>query len=101
MSAALELPPSTTLTVNIDDVRQVVRRHWGFDSFRPLQQEAIESVLAGRDSVVVLQGPKGIEAEPQPAEVELANAELEESQPGEVEQANVELEELQPEEPKQ
>lgn len=54
MSAALELPPSTTPTVNIDDIRQVVRRHWGFDSFRPLQQEAIESVLAGRDSVVVL-----------------------------------------------
>jgi len=54
MSAALELTPSMTPTVKIDDVRQVVRRHWGFDSFRPLQQEAIESVLAGRDSVVVL-----------------------------------------------
>ena len=54
MSATLELSPPTTPTVNIDDVRQVVRRHWGFDSFRPLQQEAIESVLNNRDSVVVL-----------------------------------------------
>ncbi len=40
--------------VSIDDVREVVRRYWGYDSFRPLQQEAIESSLAGRDSVVVL-----------------------------------------------
>ncbi len=38
----------------MDAVRDVVRRQWGFTSFRPLQKEAIESVLAGRDSVVVL-----------------------------------------------
>jgi len=42
------------LSVSIDEVRDVVRRHWGYDSFRPLQEQAIESVLAGRDSVVVL-----------------------------------------------
>ncbi len=29
-------------------------RHWGYDSFLPLQREAMECVLAGRDSVVVL-----------------------------------------------
>ncbi|NOY42482.1 MAG: DNA helicase RecQ [Planctomycetes bacterium] len=40
--------------IEIDAVRQVVRQSWGYDSFRPLQQEAIECVLAGRDSVVVL-----------------------------------------------
>ena len=38
----------------IDDVSELVRRQWGYDSFRPLQREAIENVLAGRDSVVVL-----------------------------------------------
>ena len=54
MSATLEMPPAEQSAATIDDVRQVVRRHWEFDSFRPLQQEAIESVLAGRDSVVVL-----------------------------------------------
>ena len=54
MSATLEMPPTKQSAATIDQVRQVVRRHWGFDSFRPLQQEAIESVLAGRDSVVVL-----------------------------------------------
>jgi ATP-dependent DNA helicase RecQ len=31
-----------------------LRRHWGFDDFRPLQQEAIEAALAGRDTLVVL-----------------------------------------------
>jgi ATP-dependent DNA helicase RecQ len=32
----------------------VVHRYWGFSSFRPLQQEAMEAVVAGRDSIVVL-----------------------------------------------
>ena len=56
MTATLELPPLTTATVNIEDIRQVVRRHWGFDSFRPLQLEAIESALNNRDSVVAVFG---------------------------------------------
>lgn len=29
-------------------------RHWGYTSLRPLQEEAIEAVLAGKDSLVVL-----------------------------------------------
>jgi len=32
----------------------VLRTYWGYDSFLPLQQEAMASVLAGRDSLVVL-----------------------------------------------
>jgi ATP-dependent DNA helicase RecQ len=39
------------------DVRQipeVVRRHWGFDTLRPLQEQAMGAVLAGRDSLLVL-----------------------------------------------
>jgi ATP-dependent DNA helicase RecQ len=35
----------------LDDV---LARYWGFSGFRPLQPEAIDAVLAGRDSVVVL-----------------------------------------------
>ncbi len=61
MSASLETPPTTlkkphaqNSPASLDAVRRAIQRHWGFDSFRPLQQEAIESVLAGRDSVVVL-----------------------------------------------
>ena len=32
----------------------VLERYWGYTSFRPLQQEAIEAVLSRRDSMVVL-----------------------------------------------
>lgn len=37
-----------------DTPLQKLREYWGFDSFRPLQREAIECVLTKRDSVVVL-----------------------------------------------
>lgn len=33
---------------------EALRRHWGFVEFRPLQREAVEAALAGRDSLVVL-----------------------------------------------
>ncbi|HXH23313.1 MAG TPA: ATP-dependent DNA helicase RecQ, partial [Dehalococcoidia bacterium] len=32
----------------------VLRKYWGFDQLRPLQQEAIAAALSGRDSLVVL-----------------------------------------------
>jgi ATP-dependent DNA helicase RecQ len=32
----------------------VLSEYWGYTSFRPLQREAMDAVLAGRDSVVVL-----------------------------------------------
>src|SRR5919205_4549381 len=32
----------------------VLSRYWGYTSFRPLQREAMDAILAGRDSVVVL-----------------------------------------------
>lgn len=35
-------------------LRDAVARYWGYTSFRPLQREAMEAVLAGRDSLVVL-----------------------------------------------
>ena len=35
-------------------VHEVLTRYWGYSDFRPLQPEAIDAVLAGRDSVVVL-----------------------------------------------
>lgn len=36
---------------NID---AILRKYWGYDSFRPLQREIIESVLAGHDTVGLL-----------------------------------------------
>ena len=35
-------------------LRQVIAQYWGYPTLRPLQAEAMEAVLAGRDSVVVL-----------------------------------------------
>jgi ATP-dependent DNA helicase RecQ len=35
-------------------LRRVIATHWGFDSLRPLQDEAMRAVLAGRDSLVVM-----------------------------------------------
>ncbi len=35
-------------------VEDALKHYWGYDSFRPMQLKAIESVLAGRDSIVVL-----------------------------------------------
>lgn len=35
-------------------VDELVARVWGFDSFRPMQREAIDASLAGRDALIVL-----------------------------------------------
>ena len=35
-------------------LEDALARYWGYTSFRPLQREAMEAVLAGRDSLVVL-----------------------------------------------
>ncbi len=35
-------------------IREALRRHWGYDTFKPLQREAVEAALAGRDGLVVL-----------------------------------------------
>ena len=35
-------------------LREIIARYWGYTTLRPLQHEAMDAVLAGRDSVVVL-----------------------------------------------
>lgn len=37
-----------------DQLTAVVQKYWGYDSFRPLQREAMQCAVEGRDSVVVL-----------------------------------------------
>jgi len=39
---------------SVAELKKVVLRHWGFRTFRPLQERAMQAVLDGRDSVVVL-----------------------------------------------
>ncbi|HSL22423.1 MAG TPA: DNA helicase RecQ [Vicinamibacterales bacterium] len=36
------------------DLAAILARHWGYHTFRPLQREAMEAILAARDSLVVL-----------------------------------------------
>src|SRR6185437_6129427 len=36
------------------DPREALQRYWGYDSFRPLQREAVDAALAGRDCLLVL-----------------------------------------------
>jgi ATP-dependent DNA helicase RecQ len=38
----------------LDGLKRVIERHWGYRTFRPLQQQAMQAVLEDRDSVVVL-----------------------------------------------
>src|SRR4051812_25323524 len=40
--------------IMIDALKQIIERHWGFRSFRPLQEPAMRAVLEGRDSIVVM-----------------------------------------------
>jgi ATP-dependent DNA helicase RecQ len=38
----------------VDALADVLARYWGYTAFRPLQRDAMEAILQGRDSVVVL-----------------------------------------------
>jgi ATP-dependent DNA helicase RecQ len=44
----------TFAAAHSNELSDVLARYWGFTSFRPLQREAMDAILAGRDSVVVL-----------------------------------------------
>ena len=35
-------------------IHQILTKHWGYSTFRPLQQEIIQSVLNGKDTLALL-----------------------------------------------
>jgi ATP-dependent DNA helicase RecQ len=37
-----------------DVLHDTLHKYWGYTSFRPLQREAVEAVVGGRDSLLVL-----------------------------------------------
>jgi ATP-dependent DNA helicase RecQ len=44
-----------TVCVNVEmDLLPALRRYWGYDSFRPMQERIVCSLLAGRDTCVVM-----------------------------------------------
>ena len=47
-------PTLTPTDASSDDLIHVLERYWGYTSFRPLQRQAMDAILARRDSVVVL-----------------------------------------------
>src|SRR3954470_22663287 len=50
---AAQAPRPKPASFKPESVAQTVKRFWGYDELRPLQREAIEASLAGRDSLVV------------------------------------------------
>jgi ATP-dependent DNA helicase RecQ len=42
------------LTPAAIDLHQPLRRYWGYDEFRPMQERIIHSILAGKDTAVVM-----------------------------------------------
>ncbi len=36
------------------DLNEILKKYWGYDRFRPMQREIIESVLAGRDTLALM-----------------------------------------------
>ena len=38
----------------MSELHGILKQYWGYDSFRPLQREAIDAVMAHQDSVVIL-----------------------------------------------
>jgi ATP-dependent DNA helicase RecQ len=35
-------------------VNEILKKYWGYDQFRPLQKEIIESILTGKDTLAIL-----------------------------------------------
>src|SRR5260370_14625348 len=49
------LPMSGSQTTqSLAELRATITRHWGFNTLRPLQEQAMQAVLEDRDSLVVL-----------------------------------------------
>src|SRR5437016_9814091 len=44
----------TACMTSATDLLTPLRRYWGFDSFRPLQERVVRSLLAGHDTCVVM-----------------------------------------------
>ena len=38
---------------------EILRQHWGHEGFRPLQLQALQATLQGKDSLVIL--PTGVQ----------------------------------------
>src|SRR5438445_12956436 len=46
--------PAASRSFSLQQLQEVIARHWGFQTLRPLQEQAMQAVLQDRDSLVVL-----------------------------------------------
>ncbi len=53
-AAVNEIGTTATAGVTNDALEGILERYWGYSTFRPLQREAMDAVLANRDSLLVL-----------------------------------------------
>ncbi len=49
--ASTDIAPANT---NEADLLATLRRYWGYDAFRPLQERIVSSLLGGHDTCVVM-----------------------------------------------
>jgi ATP-dependent DNA helicase RecQ len=45
---------SPAVSSSLEDLLNIIARHWGINQLRPLQEPAMKAVMAGRDSLVIL-----------------------------------------------
>ncbi|HLN31863.1 MAG TPA: DNA helicase RecQ [Gemmataceae bacterium] len=45
---------ATRPTYSLEALRNVIERHWGYRTFKPLQEQGMRAVIEGRDSLLVL-----------------------------------------------
>jgi len=58
MAASLSLNNQSRTTdrtqENNERILEVLQRYWGYESFRPSQEEIVRSIVSGRDACVVM-----------------------------------------------
>src|SRR5258705_9134795 len=45
---------ASRLTPHVSRLTTILKQHWGFDTFRPLQEDIIQSVLSGNDTLALM-----------------------------------------------
>jgi ATP-dependent DNA helicase RecQ len=50
----LSLPSSFNFPDSLPDIHTILKNYWGFDHFRPLQEDIIHSVLNGNDTLALM-----------------------------------------------
>src|SRR5271163_4491555 len=53
-NVARGLPFDGERTVAPDEVMGALKKYWGYDAFRPRQEQIVRSVLGGRDTCVIM-----------------------------------------------